>query len=114
MADVRMTTSVARVLRLFLEDPGEPRYGFELMQCTGFPSGTLYPILARLERAGWIAGQRVAVDPAAAGRPPRRFYRLTTEGVQAARVQLAELSAQLRPPPDHGPRLPRERGPEWA
>jgi DNA-binding PadR family transcriptional regulator len=114
MAGFRMTTSIAKVLRIFLEDVSEPRYGFELMRRTRFPSGTLYPILARLEHAGWVAGQREVVDPAVAGRPPRRLYRLTAEGAQAARVELAVLSAQLKPPPYHGERLPREGGTQWA
>jgi len=113
MADFRMTTSVAKVLRLFLDDPAAPRYGFELMQLTRFPSGTLYPILARLERAGWISGQPERIDAAAEGRPPRRLYSLTTEGAQAARAELAELSAQLLPP-GHPGRLRPEGGPAWA
>lgn len=90
--------TVAKVLRIFLEDPAEPQYGFDLMQSTGLPSGTLYPILARLEHAGWISGKREAIDPAAAGRPARRIYTLTAEGAVAARRELATLSAQLRPP----------------
>jgi hypothetical protein len=43
-----MTLAVAAVLRVFLDDPDAPRYGYELMRRTGFPSGKLYPILARL------------------------------------------------------------------
>ena len=54
---VRITTAVAKVLKVFLEDIDQERYGFELMQRSGLASGTLYPILARLESAGWIVGQ---------------------------------------------------------
>ena len=61
MADVRMTIAVARVLREFLADVGEPRYGYELMQSTEFPSGKLYPILARLQHAGWLCREREAL-----------------------------------------------------
>ena len=50
MSDVRVTVAVARVLREFVADASEPRYGYELMQLTGFPSGKLYPILARLQQ----------------------------------------------------------------
>ena len=39
-ADVRITTTVALILRQFLDDPGEPRYGFDLMRATGLASGT--------------------------------------------------------------------------
>lgn len=96
-ADVRITVTVAKVLREFLDDPVEPRYGFDLMQKTGTASGTLYPILARLENAGWIEGQHEAIDPAQAGRPARRMYFMTGEGAVAATRELAKLSAQLRP-----------------
>jgi PadR family transcriptional regulator PadR len=96
--EVRITTTVARVLRRFLEDPAEPQYGFDLMRATGLASGTLYVILARLERAGWLSGEQEDVDPVATGRPARRFYRLTADGAQAAHLELAELSDQLRPP----------------
>jgi DNA-binding PadR family transcriptional regulator len=107
--EVRITTTVARVLRAFLEDPAQPQYGFELMRLTGLPSGTLYPILARLESAGWLASRREDIDPASASRPARRMYLISREGAQAARTELAELSEQLRPPLAVPPRLhPRE------
>lgn len=93
-----MTAGVARVLRVFLDDPEVPVYGFDLMQRTGFPSGTIYPILARLERAGWITGQQEdAGDASRQGRPVRRLYRLTGEGAVAAPTALAELAAHLQP-----------------
>jgi PadR family transcriptional regulator, regulatory protein PadR len=96
--EVRITTTVARVLRRFLEDPAEPQYGFDLMRATGLASGTLYVILARLERAGWLSSEQEDIDPARTGRPARRFYRLTTDGAQVAHLGLAELSDELRPP----------------
>jgi DNA-binding PadR family transcriptional regulator len=97
--DVRITTAVARVLRRFLEDPAEPQYGFDLMRATGLASGTLYVMLARLQRAGWLSSQQEDVDPVATGRPARRLYRLTPDGAQAAHEGLAALSEELRPPP---------------
>jgi DNA-binding PadR family transcriptional regulator len=96
--EIRLTTTVARVLREFLESPSEPCYGFDLMRATGLASGTLYVILARLERAGWLVSEQEDVDPAAVKRPARRLYRLTPDGAQAARLELAELSERLRPP----------------
>lgn len=100
-----MTAGVARVVRIFLDDPDTAMYGFDLMQRTRFPSGTIYPILARLERAGWIAGEQETSDEAARqGRPPRRMYRLTADGAVASHLALAELSAQLQPRPQHAVR----------
>jgi DNA-binding PadR family transcriptional regulator len=100
MADsgIRITTAVARVLRQFLDDPDAARYGFDLMHATGLASGTLYVILARLQQAGWLTSAQEEIDPAAAGRPARRLYRLTADGATSARAELAALSEQLRPP----------------
>ena len=44
--DLELTPKMADVIKVFLEDPAEPRYGFELMRIARQPSGTLYPILA--------------------------------------------------------------------
>jgi hypothetical protein len=71
MPEFRMTAGVARVARIFLDDPDTAMYGFDLMQRTRFPSGTIYPILARLERAGWITGQQEAPDKASRQGHPR-------------------------------------------
>lgn len=105
-----MTVAVATVLRVFLDDTVKPRYGYELMQLTGFPSGKLYPLLARLERAGWLIKEIEDVDPAAAGRPARRLYRLSDEGAQAARYELARLSERLRSSAPVAPKLRPEGG----
>lgn len=98
MSEVRLTVAVARVLRAFLDDVNGPRYGYDLMRETGFPSGKLYPILARLQRAGWLIREREDVDPGVAGRPARALYRLSPTGVRAARAELAALAELLRPP----------------
>jgi PadR family transcriptional regulator, regulatory protein PadR len=97
--ELRMTTAVARVLRAFLENPTTPRYGFDLMRVTGLPSGTLYPILARLERLAWVSSRNEEVDPLVEGRPARRFYLLTDGGLATAGRELAALSRELTPPP---------------
>lgn len=93
--NLRVTAAVAKVLAAFLADADQDQYGLELMRATGHPSGTLYPILVRLQRAGWISASWEDVDPAAAGRPARRYYRLTPQGAEAAQRELAELRRQL-------------------
>jgi PadR family transcriptional regulator PadR len=106
-----MTLAVARVLRVFLEDVRQPRYGYDLMEETGYASGKLYPILGRLTRAGWLRRyQEENVDPAVEGRPVRYMYVLTKEGEQAARLELAALSQQVMPPAPTHLRLRPERG----
>lgn len=49
----RVTLQVLRVLNAMLVSR-EEQYGFQLSKLTGLKSGTLYPILARLESAGWV------------------------------------------------------------
>ena len=95
---MRLTIPVVKVVSALLTAPDEPRYGLDLMRLTGLPSGTLYPVLHRLRAAGWLAADWEDVDPVAAGRPARRYYRLTGDGIRAARLALAELRA---PAPGH-------------
>ncbi len=96
--DLDITPKMALVLKVFLEDPGQPRYGFELMKLTGMASGSLYPMLAKLEGAGWLTRGTEDIDPRAAGRPARTNYTITGAAASVARVQLAALSEQFRPP----------------
>jgi hypothetical protein len=96
--DLDITPKMAKVLKVFLEDPSQPRYGFELMKLTGLASGSLYPMLARLEEAGLLVRGKETIDPSAAGRPPRMNYVITGAAVPVVRVKLAALSEQYRPP----------------
>jgi DNA-binding PadR family transcriptional regulator len=102
MEEVRITATVGRVLRTFLDDVSAPRYGFELMQRTGLASGTLYPILARLEAAGWLTSHLEDIDPTIERRPARRFYRINRAAAAVAQDELTELSKQLQPPSAQG------------
>jgi DNA-binding PadR family transcriptional regulator len=90
-----MTTSVLKVVAALLADPLAERYGLQLMQDAGLPSGTLYPILVRLERAGWVESRWEQADPVAEGRPQRRYYRLTGEGAVEARREVALMQQQM-------------------
>lgn len=91
-----VTIPVARVLSALLDDPQADHYGLDLMTRAQLPSGTLYPILRRLERAGVIVGRWEDGDAGALGRPRRRYYSLTAEGAAHARLQLAQLDAVAR------------------
>src|SRR4051794_37086982 len=93
---LRITVPVAKVLAAVLGDPHGDHYGLELIKATGLPSGTLYPILLRLERAGWVQSRWEDIDPVQARRPARRFYQLTADGAVRARASLARLHEQTR------------------
>jgi DNA-binding PadR family transcriptional regulator len=92
---LRVTAAVSKVLAAFLEDPQADRYGLDLMRVSGHPSGTLYPILLRLQNAGWVEAYWEEIDPVAAGRPARRYYRLTPDGRISAHTEIAALHGQL-------------------
>jgi PadR family transcriptional regulator, regulatory protein PadR len=92
----RMTASVLKVVAALLTAGAEERYGLQLMQATGLPSGTLYPILVRLERAGWVSSRWEETDPATEGRPARRYYRLTSAGAAEAHREVSAMHAITR------------------
>jgi PadR family transcriptional regulator PadR len=82
--NVRMSLQTLRVLETFLENPSDALSGADVLKRSGMASGTLYPILLRLEAAGWFVSRWETIDPAKAGRPRRRLYRLTPGGLQLA------------------------------
>ena len=67
-------------------------YGFDIMSATGLASGTIYPLLRRLERAGCVVARweddRIAQRE---GRPRRRHYRITARGRQTLEAALARF-----------------------
>jgi DNA-binding PadR family transcriptional regulator len=74
------------------------RYGFDIMDVTGLPSGTVYPALRRLERDEWIKSKWES-DALVENRPPRKYYNLTRLGddVLSGAVKRYPLLEQLAP-----------------
>jgi PadR family transcriptional regulator PadR len=66
-------------------------WGMSLSSKLDLRSGTIYPLLARLEKAEWLESKWEEVDPAEVGRPRRRLYRLTGQGEVVAARALAEV-----------------------
>jgi PadR family transcriptional regulator PadR len=93
--NLRMTIPTQLVLRELLMDPTRELYGLEVGRSAGLASGTVYPILARLEAVGWVTSRWEDVDPRAANRPARRYYRLTDAGAEAAPSSLARAARSL-------------------
>ena len=71
------------------------RYGFEIMEATGLPSGTVYPALRRLEKSGLIRAQWERESLARAERRPARRYYQTTAAADAV---LAAAASRYRFP----------------
>jgi PadR family transcriptional regulator PadR len=87
-----MTPPLQRVLAAFLADPATARYGYDLMKAARLQSGTLYPLLARLERDKLVGS--AWETPQQDGERPRKYYRLTGEGIRVARLELARAAAR--------------------
>lgn len=84
------STATVQVLRALVEGSG---YGFDVMDATGLPSGTVYPILSRLERDGHVRSRWEDAELAREEkRPPRKYYRVTEDG----RRLLSEALARFR------------------
>ena len=91
----RLTTQTLAVISTMLGDPGADWYGLDLSKRSGFKPGTIYPILERLLKAGWLEREWEDIDPVSEGRPRRRLYRLTALGAPAARRALDDHLASL-------------------
>lgn len=89
----KMTSTTIRVLMDFIEQK-RPLSGADLINDLGLFSGTLYPILKRLEKAGWLTSSWEGGDPKELGRPVRRFYELTATGERKAMDVLASERTQ--------------------
>lgn len=100
----RMTIPTQLVLHALLSDPSKELYGVEIGRAAGLPSGTVHPILARLEGVGWLTSRWEDIDPRAEGRPARRYYQLTPDGLELARAALARAYRAPPGPPGCDPR----------
>jgi PadR family transcriptional regulator, regulatory protein PadR len=88
---VRMTQTTLLILEALTA--AQPQSGTQIGHATGIASGSRYPILRRLEEAGWLTGEWEQIDPREAGRPRRRFYRLTEFGEAQAEAALARRAS---------------------
>jgi DNA-binding PadR family transcriptional regulator len=102
---VKLTKPLERVLRVFLADVSARRYGYDLMKAARLPSGTLYPMLARLQDQGLVTSEWEPPPADANGRPPRKYYQLTGEGIRVARLELAQAASDV-PRTAHGTARP--------
>lgn len=83
------------------------RYGFDIMDASGLPDGTVYPALRRLEGADMLESDwEDEKEAARQRRPPRRYYRLTPAGerlLQRALERFPALRRMLATTDDLGP-----------
>jgi PadR family transcriptional regulator, regulatory protein PadR len=85
MSRTRALSPHARmILAILLDASGRWSHGYELARLANVKSGTLYPLLIRLEVQGYLEAEWQ--QPVEGGRPPRHAYRLTASGAQLARA----------------------------
>lgn len=92
----RTSKQTLALLSALVAKPTQWHYGYALSRETELMSGTLYPILMRLEERGWLETQWESAEALAegrGGRPPRHMYRLTAGGRAWATEALAAASA---------------------
>lgn len=90
MDEIRITGPVLKVLGELISSNQEGMSGADIGRVTGLASGSLYPILFRLEKSGWVHSRWEQGEPSAMKRPRRRLYRLTRTGEVAARSSFRE------------------------
>src|SRR5262249_57106299 len=100
---IRLTAVIMDILDVLTNSPSDdPVWGLQLCEVTGYGTGTIYPALDRLLKAGWITDHWA--DPPPADRPPRRFYEITSTGreqyVSALRARNERRANWLRPAAD--------------
>lgn len=87
---MRVTGPLIKVLNALLAANGGDIYGLEILRSTGLKSGTLYPLLDRLEQDHWVESHWEDEANSTSGGPRRRFYRLKGHAINDARQLLFE------------------------
>ena len=93
--DPQMTRQTLMVLLAILNAEAGELSGVEIGREAKLKSGTLYPILMRLEACGWLESRWETEEPQALGRPRRRFYKATGIGATRARAATEELAPMM-------------------
>jgi PadR family transcriptional regulator, regulatory protein PadR len=91
----RMTLPTQLVLRVLLAEPAREMYGLQICEAAGLPSGTIHPILARLEGLGWLESRWEDASPQEEGRPRRRYYHWSKDGAERARIAMAQAATSV-------------------
>jgi PadR family transcriptional regulator PadR len=78
---MRVTHSLVQVIIALMDNPGGRHWGYDLSRRSGVRSGVLYPILHRMLEEGWLTDGWEDASEVKEGRPPRRYYMATEEGI---------------------------------
>lgn len=92
----RLSAQTLKVLAALLEHSGGELSGADVGRTANLKSGTLYPILIRLENVGWVNSKWEEGDPRVLGRPRRRYYWMTGVGRTRTLAAFSEFKPVLR------------------
>jgi DNA-binding PadR family transcriptional regulator len=92
----RITSQTEDILAMFMSDPEAELSAAEIEIATKIKKGTVYPAMTRMTRFKWVEWRWEEIDPKVAGRPRKRFYKLTGQGERAAREIASEAAARER------------------
>lgn len=93
--ELKITTQMLKVLGAIVSCPHDEVSGAEIARVTKLASGTLYPILLRLEQARWLESRWEVGDPRVMGRPRRRLYWISASGACNARAAFRDVESAI-------------------
>lgn len=76
---IKLSIPMLKVLKLFLEQPEKPLFGFQIVNKIHINQSTVYPLLIKLETAGYLKAYWEKLDPTILDRPRRRYYQIRSE-----------------------------------
>ena len=94
-SEPRLTAQTLKVLGTLMTHDPDGLSGAEIGRAAKLQSGTLYPILLRLEQAGWLESRWETGTPQELGRPRRRFYRFTGVGARKAKSAFQDVTSTI-------------------
>lgn len=96
---MRTTQTLLKVAGELMRRPRDKHWGNDIRRRVALSEGTVYPVLNRFRKAGWIVDTEYELPDQLEGRPPRRYFTLTDTGRDHLGRMLAdqrEREARLR------------------
>lgn len=94
---MKISGRALELLMLMAVRPQQEVSGYEISKSLGISSGTLYPLLLKAENAGLLQARWEGGDPSELGRPRRRYYQISGQGIDAVESRMRQLRIDIRP-----------------
>jgi DNA-binding PadR family transcriptional regulator len=96
---MKLSSKALQVLAHFIANRDRQMSGTDVSKAVRIGSGTLYPLLMRLEKHGWLESQWEDEDPSQMGRPRRRLYKITGLGYREANAEINRIYSTMSDAP---------------